>query len=819
LFLKQLLRLLKRFQNKFFLIYFLFLLLWWEANETDYYIMTTSSSFLAVNVPLPQADETSTLHRNLFIDPPSVDSAPIPEDTSKTPTRNSFNSMTEQKPLPEIQSNEADSPMETKMEIEDDIENGDATQNENEAGSPHDSTDPDGKKKKKATRFFCTGYPPCKLSFTRSEHLARHIRYVTKINWQLLFANYFRKHTGERPFQCHCGRRFSRLDNLRQHAQTVHINEDIPISSPAATGARYQRHVRTERVRTPGRARSNTYSAAINPAHQARGHSRNLSTSSIMSSASSITYTSDEFRRLGLETPRLHRLSLDTPPPSAGPTPLGLHGYMPPRSPSGFSTPTSSTFSMGASSPRYSGSSLHTPASSIYHRTVMEKQTDRRLSAPGSNFTSTESRAPSYMSPVPSHAALSRAGSQYASPIPASANLDPQADNDPARRRTWHPNTSTGLGRPNSSGGLPQLALPHRPLFASQLNHSPTNSGVRLPGIETFDNLNKVPPPAGALIRRQPSPMELDPPPTSHAEEESSKRDSINTNRSSWTASIRERITGLDLSPSREQQPPMPQPWTQGRPGSFHSRSQSETLPVIPSQPEEEEESAPVVIDAKRARRMGWYMQPPSSSGPSTSATTSTSLSAEAQAAHTLQHAANSQHSVLHQQQIQLRTSPETASTNSSDGAPTPPVLAAASPTIANHSGAMEGIEIQGHYQPVEEHKGLPAITNLLNTPPQSATHAPSGFGALLPAPTQQPQQVQQPTFRSGYPQSNGFRSSLSATPFGLPKVSESEGLTFGSPTAAGAEQHFQQQQHQHSNSSNGMDRLEALVAVATREA
>ena len=32
------------------------------------------------------------------------------------------------------------------------------------------------KKKKKGQRFFCTDFPPCNLSFTRSEHLARHIR-------------------------------------------------------------------------------------------------------------------------------------------------------------------------------------------------------------------------------------------------------------------------------------------------------------------------------------------------------------------------------------------------------------------------------------------------------------------------------------------------------------------------------------------------------------------------------------------------------------------------------------------------------------------
>lgn len=33
-------------------------------------------------------------------------------------------------------------------------------------------------KKKKGQRFFCTEFPPCNLSFTRSEHLARHIRFV-----------------------------------------------------------------------------------------------------------------------------------------------------------------------------------------------------------------------------------------------------------------------------------------------------------------------------------------------------------------------------------------------------------------------------------------------------------------------------------------------------------------------------------------------------------------------------------------------------------------------------------------------------------------
>lgn len=51
---------------------------------------------------------------------------------------------------------------------------------------------------------------------------------------------------------CHCGRWFSRLDNLRQHSSTVHADEDIPADSLAASGARYQRHGgRTERPARP----------------------------------------------------------------------------------------------------------------------------------------------------------------------------------------------------------------------------------------------------------------------------------------------------------------------------------------------------------------------------------------------------------------------------------------------------------------------------------------------------------------------------------------------------------------------------------------
>ena len=54
---------------------------------------------------------------------------------------------------------------------------------EGEDGSDGESIDGETgrpSKKKKGQRFFCTEFPPCSLSFTRSEHLARHIRFVNK---------------------------------------------------------------------------------------------------------------------------------------------------------------------------------------------------------------------------------------------------------------------------------------------------------------------------------------------------------------------------------------------------------------------------------------------------------------------------------------------------------------------------------------------------------------------------------------------------------------------------------------------------------------
>jgi hypothetical protein len=59
------------------------------------------------------------------------------------------------------------------MDMDGSEDDQDGSDNDTENGEPGRSS-----KKKKGQRFFCTEFPPCNLSFTRSEHLARHIRFI-----------------------------------------------------------------------------------------------------------------------------------------------------------------------------------------------------------------------------------------------------------------------------------------------------------------------------------------------------------------------------------------------------------------------------------------------------------------------------------------------------------------------------------------------------------------------------------------------------------------------------------------------------------------
>ncbi|KAH3903504.1 Usv1p SCDLUD_001145 [Saccharomycodes ludwigii] len=77
-------------------------------------------------------------------------------------------------------------------------------------GTQDNSTNRRPKRKRGSPKVFqCHGYGDCKMVFTRAEHLARHVR----------------KHTGEKPFQCDtCLKFFSRIDNLKQHKESVHAS-------------------------------------------------------------------------------------------------------------------------------------------------------------------------------------------------------------------------------------------------------------------------------------------------------------------------------------------------------------------------------------------------------------------------------------------------------------------------------------------------------------------------------------------------------------------------------------------------------------------
>ncbi|KAH9955446.1 hypothetical protein BJV74DRAFT_471582 [Russula compacta] len=58
--------------------------------------------------------------------------------------------------------------------------------------------------------------PVCQATFTRPQHVARHMR----------------SHTGDRPYKCqHCGDQFARSDLLSRHVNKCHPNEKPLVSS------------------------------------------------------------------------------------------------------------------------------------------------------------------------------------------------------------------------------------------------------------------------------------------------------------------------------------------------------------------------------------------------------------------------------------------------------------------------------------------------------------------------------------------------------------------------------------------------------------
>ncbi|KAJ4375050.1 Up in starvation [Neocucurbitaria cava] len=442
------------------------------------------STFKAVNTtltvpdpPLGRAgDETTPTtprpNSRFFTESKASEDIRAEDPSAKTPTRNTFAGLAGQRPLPsspftpsrelsETPSNKSDLSRENShrstqsIASQQDVQMGEGEEDDKD-GSDNESVNSDTNrpsKKKKGQRFFCTEFPPCNLSFTRSEHLARHIR----------------KHTGERPFQCHCSRRFSRLDNLRQHAQTVHVNEDIPAESLAATGTRFQRQIRTDRVRPPGnRSRANTLGST--PGHS-RGHSRNLSASSITSTISSmsVAQSPDARRRpapLAIASDggagARARLSLNTmdaynPPLMGSPGPQIIDYDTQSNAPT---TPTSATFSTATGSPARFGSAMQSPVSTS--RPVSwagPPPPGRRLSisSTGNPFSGPPGQGPPpYMTPLQSSTAPTFSGQSHEKRTSISWDIDRLkiASPNPPREQwaNYHGNSGqSSTGRPTTA--------------------------------------------------------------------------------------------------------------------------------------------------------------------------------------------------------------------------------------------------------------------------------------------------------------------------------------------------------------------------------
>ncbi|KIX06906.1 uncharacterized protein Z518_04882 [Rhinocladiella mackenziei CBS 650.93] len=496
------------------------------------------------------------------------------------------------------------------MDMGDDENDQHGSDNEAEPGEADSAS-----RKKKGQRFFCTGYPPCNLSFTRSEHLARHIR----------------KHTGERPFQCHCNRRFSRLDNLRQHAQTVHVNEEIPTDSLAATGTRFQRQIRTDRVRPTGRPRTGT---AGSTGSHSRGHSRNLSASSVGSTSSNYSVVTEAKRRpppLLMANDSTNRPNLGIEPPQT--PPAQYRGYNT-NSPSGMSTPTSANFSATPGSPGFL-SSMGSPVSTNSRLSgfLGSRPPARRLSVPSGPNPYQSQYPPGYpmtymnqMGPPSSHASLN--SSVFASPSSTTFPSAPGQHILPGedwRRRTWHPSTypaaNYNYGRPATSG-LTYSQTPDAPQPA-HAQHATAAAGQapRLPGIESFDHVQHrsyTPP------RRQPSPMQIDSHPAdSHLSSSAPSQDPrVRQGHVSWDGSRPSQYPDLDDHGDRGQ---VAGSWGQQTINeiqniSIQHHEQTRPLDMGPPPPsmtsvQQQQQMAREALEMqssapKKSKRQGWYNGP-----------------------------------------------------------------------------------------------------------------------------------------------------------------------------------------------------------------
>lgn len=297
----------------------------------------------------------------------------------------------------------------------------------------------------------------------------------------------------------------------------MHINEDIPPESLAASNTRFprQRPFRaTDQVRQAGnRARAATSGSAGGPA---RGHSKSLSTSSVNSISSvASTYSQRRPPPLVMASNAGPRASLDSYRSTAGDSTFSSHRHP---SPSDFGTPTSATFSTGQSSPRWT--SVASPPSHSRSQSMYSQGTrtpGRRLSVPsGTNPL----LSPGGFRHGYGHGSVSSLhgsvysynSSQIASPTYGAfeRGAGQESMDEAWRRRTWHPDSRTLSGHPGQYNAVHQHSTtPNPPPPMTQ----PTQPqpGLRLPGIKSLLMESPVTPP-----ERAPSPMMVDSEPVAH---------------------------------------------------------------------------------------------------------------------------------------------------------------------------------------------------------------------------------------------------------------------------------------------------------------
>jgi C2H2 transcription facotor len=456
-------------------------------------------------------------------------------------------------------------------------------------------------------------------------------------------------------------------------------------------------------VRPPNnRSRASTLGAS---GGHSRGHSRNLSTSSIASTASTISTfsqmsTQDEFRHRPLhlsmastpsaDTAGRTRLTLDTFNPqlmsgSPGPT---LYSQQDSRSHSGYTTPPSATtYSSATGSPRFS--SMQSPISAAGQARqpfgAQPHSHTRRLSVPSSAgvnpFQPHQGPAgypqQAFLTPLPSASGSSHT-SAYASPttgaFPGShARRESTGDAD-WRRRTWHPSTYTGM-RPATSG-LSYYQTPDSPKPAQVPPQQ--QQGLRLPGIESFDHA----PPVPALPRRVGSPMQIDSPQHASGEIQSGIKRLEIAGPEPRTEHPRQQsgqLQGQQL-PSLRETAPMPAAPPQPAPGGFvgsharlPSREQMQLAPQPqPAPPPPTFRHSDQPTTPRRNKRHGWINGPlPNTQVPSQHPNQPVfSQYVNYSSVQNPPVAGSVQAPTHHPANVAVRTSPEDS--GSSDGIPTP---------------------------------------------------------------------------------------------------------------------------------------------------